>query len=220
MSTELSPSVPFPDAVSISGGVTDCGLLVHYYDTEFGASLSDEQRRAINGQMSTGTCESWDRLFVGAARPSDGCDPALDAEVYDPELRPDGVRCTLQDSNVNIVGVDEETGFANRPLDNVGIQYGLVALNGGVISVDQFLDLNEHIGGMDIDGNIVFERAVATEEVVADAYLAGSVIGPGPVKDIPIILRNLFTDDIGDIHTRFQAFWRIVLPLMRTPNSS
>ena len=202
----LSPSVPFPDAVSIAGGVTDCGLLVQYYDTEFGASLSDEQRRAINGQMSTGTCESWDRLFVGAARPSDGCDPALDDQVYDPGTRPDGVRCTLQDSNVNIVGVDSETGFANRPLDNVGVQYGLVALNDGVISVDEFLDLNEHIGGMDIDGNVVPERATASEEVMADAYRAGSVLGPGPAQDIPIVLRNLFTDDIGDIHTRFHAF--------------
>ena len=28
----LSPSVPFPDAISISGGVTDCRLLVRYYD--------------------------------------------------------------------------------------------------------------------------------------------------------------------------------------------
>ena len=56
-------------------------------------------------------------------------------------------------------GVDPDTGFARRPLDNVGIQYGLAALNAGVIDVDQFLDLNEHIGGYDIDGNIVAARA-------------------------------------------------------------
>ena len=143
----LSPSVPFPDAVSIAGGVTDCRLLGHYYDSEFGASLTDEQKRAINGHASSGTCESWDRLFVGGVDPDCRLRPALGDEVYDPDTRPDGVRCTLQDINVNIVGQDPETGFANRALDNVGIQYGFNALNDGVISVDQFLDLNEHIGG-------------------------------------------------------------------------
>jgi Tannase-like family of unknown function (DUF6351) len=202
----LSPSVPFPDAISISGGVTDCRLLVRYYDTRFGASLTDEQKRAINGQASTGTCESWDQLFVDAAVPTVGCDAALDDQVYDPETRPDGVRCTLQDINVNVVGRDPETGFANRALDNVGIQYGLVALNEGVINVDQFLSLNEYIGGMDIDGNLVPEREEATEEVIANAYTSGSVVGDGPLLDVPIILRNLYTDDIGDIHTRFHAF--------------
>ena len=81
-----------------------------------------------------------------------------------------------------------------------------MALNEGVINVDQFLSLNEHIGGMDIDGNLVPEREEATEEVIANAYTSGSVIGEGPLLDVPIILRNLYTDDIGDIHTRFHAF--------------
>src|SRR5207244_1994244 len=60
-----------------------------------------------------------------------------------------GARATTYDHNVNTFGRDEN-GFARRPLDNVGIQYGLAALNAGDISTAQFLDLNEKTGGLDI----------------------------------------------------------------------
>jgi hypothetical protein len=58
------------------------------------------------------------------------------------------------------LGKDPKTGFARRPLDNVGIQYGLGALNAGVITKDQFLDLNAKIGGYDNDGEIAAARTV------------------------------------------------------------
>jgi hypothetical protein len=200
----LSPSVPFPDAISIAPGVTDCGLLVAYY-AGAGSGLTDEQRRAINGHASTGTCTSWNRLFVGGVNPTDGCDAIGDA-VYDPVDNRDGARCALADMNVNVLGIDPETGFARRPLDNVGVQYGLDALDSGVITVDQFLDLNERIGGYDIDGNIVPERAAMDEETASLAYSVGAVIADGPLHDIPIVLRNLYADPLGDIHTRFHSF--------------
>ena len=85
----LSPSLPFPDAVSIAAGVTDCGLLVHYYKTTAGAALTDAQKVAINGHLTSGTCESWDRLFVGGVNPTDGCD-AIGAAVYNPVDEPEG----------------------------------------------------------------------------------------------------------------------------------
>jgi Tannase-like family of unknown function (DUF6351) len=201
----ISAAVPFPDAVSIAGGVTDCGLLVHYYTTDFGASLTDAQKEAINGHASTGTCEMWNQLFVGGVNPTDGCD-AIGDRAYDPTKNRTGARCTLQDSNVNVFGVDPATGFARRPLDNVGIQYGLDALAKGVITVDQFLDLNEHIGGYDIDGNIVATREHMDADTAAVAYRTGAVVEAGPLSDVPIILRNLYTDAAGDIHTRFHSF--------------
>jgi len=43
-------------------------------------------------------------------------------------------------------GTDEH-GFANPTWDNVGIQYGLEALREGFLSPQQFLHLNQHIGG-------------------------------------------------------------------------
>ena len=128
----ISASVPFPDASSIAGGVTDCGLLVHYYGTPFGAALTAEQKEAINGHASTGTCEHVEPLVRRRREPDRRLRPAIGDKVYNAATNPDGSRCTLQDINVNVLGVDPDTGFARRPLDNVGIQYGLAALNAGV----------------------------------------------------------------------------------------
>ena len=49
-------------------------------------------------------------------------------QVFDAVTNPKGVRCTLQDGNVNVLGTDPQTGYAYRPVDNVGVQYGLEAL--------------------------------------------------------------------------------------------
>ena len=38
---------------------------------------------------------------------------------------PEGARCDVYDHAVNMYGRDPQTGFARRPLDNVGVQYGL-----------------------------------------------------------------------------------------------
>ena len=108
--------------------------------------------------------------------------------------------------SVNVLGVDPTTGFANRPLDNTGVQYGLLALRDGAISVDQFLDVNAGIGGYDIDGNIVAQREAIDEKTAAIAYQVGAVTGAGPLQHLPIILRNFYSDAVGDIHTRFHAF--------------
>jgi len=77
---------------------------------------------------------------------------------YQPQTNPKGVRSTIWDAAKNIYGTDPTTGFALRVFDNVGVQYGLAALNADLISAAQFLDLNEHIGGYDRDDNYVSER--------------------------------------------------------------
>jgi hypothetical protein len=202
----LSPAAPFPDALSIAAGVSDCGLLVQYYETPEGSRLSEAQRAAVNGHLTSGTCASWDRLFVGGIDPTDGCDPAIPAEdVYSAD-NPDGVRCTLADSNVAVFGRDEDTGFARRVLSSEGVQYGLEAFRDGVIDAEQFVALNEDIGGYDIDGNRIDERTAVSDEVAAMGYEVGAVTGEGPLQDVPIILRNPYTDAMGDIHTRYHAF--------------
>ena len=102
----------------------------------------------------------------------------------------------MWDHGVNVWGRDPKTGFARRPLDNVGIQYGLGALNAGKITVAQFLDVNEKIGGFDIDGNMVAERMVADPIAVRAAYRTGRVNqaqgGMAPRADhrLPHLLRR------------------------------
>ena len=201
-------SSPFPDAITISGGVTDCGLLNRYYDSADGAHLTPEQRTAVNGHATDQTCRLWEAGFLGVMNPSTGCDPKIPADqIYDATTNPTGIRCTLQDANANQFGRDDETGFARRPLDNVGIQYGLEALNAGTISVDEFLDLNNAVGGWDIDGGHQPDREVASVESVLHAYETGRVsTGAGDQTKVPIIDVNTYLDEAGDIHDRFRAF--------------
>lgn len=199
---------PFPDAVTIAAGVSDCGLLARFWETPEGATFDDAQRLAVQGHGSLDFCRSWRSLFLRNIDPDGGCAGDVPVELrYDPQRNPRGARCTLQDSTANLLPEDPSTGFAQRPLDNVGIQYGLVALRDGVISVEQFLDLNEAIGGYDLDGNIVPERESASLEVVRAAYAKGRVLhGDGDLRRIPFVSVNLYTDLGNDIHDRFRAF--------------
>jgi hypothetical protein len=116
------------------------------------------------------------------------------------------VRCTYQDSNVNLYGRDPITGFARRPLDNVGVQYGLEALKAKTITIEQFLDLNANVGGYDADGVRQAARTKGDEEAITAAYKTGMVAAGGGLLDTPIIVRNLYTDALGDIHDWFRAF--------------
>jgi hypothetical protein len=203
----ITPWLPFPDAMSISPGVTDCGLLVDYRSSPAGRALNDEQWAAISGFATFKSCEAWKALYVGGVNPTDGCDAELADQVYDAATRPNGVRCTNMDSNVNTMGRDPATGFARRPLDNTGVQYGLAALQAGTITADQFLDLNERIGGYDIDGTITPARSTTDDESVAVAHRTGAVIAdPGPLADVPMIFLNEYADGEGDIHDSFRSF--------------
>jgi hypothetical protein len=203
----LSPVVPFPDAISVAPGVSDCGLLDNYWDSERGAAFNDAQRAAVNGHQTTGTCRLWVSSFLSTIDPTVGCDPRIPAEQIFSAQNREGIRCTLQDLNVNLFGTDPRTGYARRPLDNVGVQYGLRALNDGAITVDQFLDLNEFIGGYDINGQFVAERESARAADFRRAYATGRVLQDGRgMRDIPIIMVNLYSDPYGDIHDRFRLF--------------
>jgi hypothetical protein len=214
--------LPFPDAISIAGDVVDCGLLVRFFAGDAGAGWSDEQRNAVAGHLNAATCNFWQATFVPGVDPVQGCGPTPDEDTnpfYDPDENPDGLRCTLQDTNVNVLGVDPDTGFAERPWDNVGIVYGLDALVDGVIDVDQLLDLNEGMGSFDIDGRWVPERSRATEAAVAAAHAAGGVtFGAGDLRRVPVITVDIWTDEAGDIHTRERAF--AVRERLRLPDGS
>ena len=202
----VSVAAPFPDAMSIAPGVTDCGLLGNFYAGPDGAGWTPEQQVAVNGHASAGTCGTWRGSFLETLDPTRGCDLPPE-QVYDPVTNPTGARCTLQDSNVNQIGRDPATGFARRPIDNVGVQYGLSALQDGVISVDQFLTLNERIGGFDIDGNIVPERERASEADLRHLYETGRIAqGGGDLGRIPMIAVTAYSDPTGDIHDRWRIF--------------
>ena len=108
------------------------------------------------------------------------------------------MRCTYQDNLVNVYGIDPETGHARSPWDNEGVQYGLQAFNDGVISFDQFAELNARIGGHDNDGVIVpGQRTRASADAVRIAYETGRLnTGQGGLRNIPILDVRGYTDGI------------------------
>ena len=212
----LMPTVSYPDIISIVPGVTDCSLLDHAFK-DSGLAWSDEQKTAVSGYATWGTCAtSWFNSVYSPgwvrALPTSEQRPTCDASIprsllYDPVTNPKGARCDVYETQVNIFGRDQETGLVRRPLDNVGVQYGLKAFNAGTISAEQFLQLNERVGGYDADGNIVAARTVADLQALRTAYQTGRVnTGGGGLAATPIIDLRPYWDPVPDIHDHFRSF--------------
>ena len=216
----ILPECSFPDVgFATTHTLADARLLDHYFKKNAGLEWSDEQRRAVSGFGSVGSIPN---LANGAARidpvpgrrdgrGSSEFDAVVPAESrYEPTANPTGARATIYDHTINAYGRDPATGFARRALDNVGIQYGLQALNEGAISPAQFVELNERIGGFDTDANFVAERTVADPDAMANAYRSGRLLnGGGGLASMPIIDYDYYYTDQevnGDIHMRFHHF--------------
>jgi hypothetical protein len=197
----LQPTASFPDS---SLHTADCGLLQNFWRKADPGVWTDEKKMAVEG-FTKGTCAAWERSFVPVltATNARGCALNDASKVYDPVKNPKGARCTMQEMRANIYGRDPKTGFARKPQDNAGWQYGFAALNSGAISVDQFLELNEKIGGNDIDGNFNPQRSIGDPIALRAIYESGLVnSGGGGLASVPIIHARSYTDAAGDIHDR------------------
>ena len=202
----------FADTITTIHNNTDCALLVRVFAAST-VPFSHEAMTAVSGYGDWQGCLEWTNLnanlgraqaaqtparattypltmqLLAAAIPDKTlCSPAIPLGLtYDRVKNPKGARCTYQDNNINIFGRDPKTGFARRPLDNVGVQYGLVAFNAGKITAEQFLYLNEHVGGFDPDGNFSADRYAADPEAVRMAYVSGRMTSGRGLATIPMI---------------------------------
>ena len=206
----IIPGCSFPDVISGTiPFITDARLLNRYFTETASGMFSDEQQRAVAGFLVLNTMPNVSRN-AGRISPLEFCPDVLpEALRYHPETNPAGARCDVYDHAVNVFGRDPETGFARRPLDNAGVQYGLQALNDGVITPAQFLDLNERIGGYDHDGRFADHRTEADPQALRAAYESGRVAhGGGGLATIPIIDYRGYSDDAerGDVHVRYHSF--------------
>jgi hypothetical protein len=125
------------------------------------------------------------------------------------------VRCSVVDAAINLFGPrppqdwsDNEKkigrGFAGFPVDNIGVQYGLRALQQGRILPAQFVDLNAKIGGLDIDTNPIPQRAAATRPALANAYRSGMINETNNLDRTAII--DCRGPDPGAFHDSYRAF--------------
>jgi hypothetical protein len=158
------PQYSYPDMVTQTIHVGDCELLERWADTKVLANPLSMWRTWVNRSLieglnasatrpnpyaavmpymptpgSTECINGWRGLSPLALNPNFGTAPGYNPAVFGP------VEWTHWGDLVNIYGTDE-TGFARSPWDNVGVQYGLEALQAGSITPEQFLDLNANVG--------------------------------------------------------------------------
>jgi hypothetical protein len=128
--------------------------------------------------------------------------------VYDPVTNPNGTRGGDADLSHRSVGHDRRHSAGQRAcahtFDNVGVQYGLKALLSGAISAEEFVTLNEKIGGFDADINRTAARSVADAQALPIAYRAGIVSSGANLGKLPIIDSRGF-DEPG-IHYIWRSF--------------
>ncbi len=206
----IIPGCSFPDVgFGTIPMITDARLLNHYFQNDGAGQFTEEEQRAVAGFL---VLETMPRVSINAGRITVGefCPDALpEAAQYHPTDNPGGARCDVYEHYVNVYGRDPDTGFARRPLDNVGVQYGLQALNDGAITTAQFLDLNAGVGGYDGDGNFHADRTVGDPDAIRLAYETGRLTnGGGGLATTPIIDYRAYSDDreAGDVHTRYHSF--------------
>jgi hypothetical protein len=187
-----------PDWTALMGGLTQEQI--------------NAKKTAINGHLDHRGCHSWNNAFgfnnkpgnyvptlvvnqttgamapVGAPRNNCLLPAAL---VYDPVTNPNGTRCGDPDLAAAVWGTTAGIAAGSRRAlqtgDNAGIQYGLKALLAGAITPEEFVTLNEKIGGTDADSNPMATRSRADREALDIAYRAGIVASGANLGKVPII---------------------------------
>lgn len=180
------------------------------------------RKTAINGHLDQTACHGWYNLFgsnnipgnytpmgvvnnvtgalgpIGAAKNNCGL-PA--AQVYDPVTNPTGTRCGDPDLAAMVWGTTAGVNGGTRAVqtqDNVGLQYGLKALMAGKISPEEFVTLNETIGGSDPDGKFTAVRSTADAAALPIAYQTG-IVGSGKnFGKLPIIDARGYDEVFGN----------------------
>ncbi|MDX1803872.1 MAG: DUF6351 family protein [Alcanivorax sp.] len=222
----------YPDVWTTATQFADYHLLSHYFGNRVPES-PDDMVSVFNSVFSSGVLPvaQWtafyghlplnpivsDVAFFPAAYPDQQNCPGLadGVPVYDAEQRPDGLRCGLLDYMATQFGprppavwsTNEQLlsrGFTGIPLDNEGVQYGLGALQTGVITGDQFLKVNRNIGGLNVDIDFQPQRTVADPQALSNAYRTGAINTAEHLANVPII--DLRGSDPGIAHDAYHSW--------------
>ncbi|WP_194409827.1 DUF6351 family protein [Microbacterium cremeum] len=197
--------IGYPDERSTTVGGHDCRGLLNYWNSPAGAGWTNDQKMAVTGHATPNTCFGF-TFFDGVDDPNRGCNAAVPvADRWSP-ANPDGLRCTIADMVKNVYGTDASGRGLRVEPDNVGVQYGWNALQEGAITVEQFVALNESVGGMDVDGTRTAARSEASVEAIERAYATGRInMMTGGLAWTPVIEIRNYTDPTGDFHERYRS---------------
>ncbi|HEX7889528.1 MAG TPA: DUF6351 family protein [Ramlibacter sp.] len=186
----------------------------------------DGKKAAINGHVDPSVCHAWFNAFGSngkagvytqrlvatpqglvidsPAGPVNNCELPNTA-VYDPRT-PETRAATEQLPRCNAWSWAESIwgrvpgSFAARDTrDNEGVQYGLKALRDGAITPEEFVALNEAVGGIDRDSTPRAQRSQADVEALETAYRSGIVASGKQLAKTPIIDLRGWDDSNVDV---------------------
>ena len=222
----------YPDVWTTATQFADYNLLSNLFGNELpmdGESFAEVLQKQLTSGLLPGV--QWsafyghlpvnplvsDLAFFPSAFPDQESCPRLEdgVTVYDAETAPDGLRCGLLDYMINQFGPRDPAvwsaneallsrSFGGIPLDNVGVQYGLRALQLGLITGDQFLQVNRDIGGFNVDIRYQPDRTVADPMALRNAYRTGAINTAEHMANVPII--DLRGPDPGIAHDAFHSW--------------
>lgn len=193
------PQYSYPDMITQTIHVGDCELLERYMDAEVARNPNSKWAKWTNrswiqglnafdtlpnkfnsGKPGLSECiNGWRGLTALTFNPLYGTVPGITPEQQAQ------VEWTHYDDAVQIYGRNED-GYARRTWDNVGVQYGLTALHDGLISPEEFLDLNARIGGWKPAAESVQEGQPYLPEGDFDVYSARNMtLSPDDLGEPP-----------------------------------
>lgn len=187
----ITVSCTFADLFTTGKHALSGHMFRYFFDVlsvQGGEVYTPVDQALVNGSpLATADDLVFDTAFWPAIDGSGGCGRAPAGTVRWSPQAPDGVRCGVLDHNVNVLGKGP-SGYAGIPFDNVGIQYGLKALQQGLLSPSKFVDLNARIGGLD---KVTLEstptRTEADPQAVVNAYRSGYLAVGNTLDQTPIL---------------------------------
>ena len=215
----ITPACSFTDAWSSAMQYVDYVGMRNYFEHpekwEPGVAWTPEDMAAVEGHVNPINAITFTTAIPFSGEPSRSCPGVPDEQVYDENTNPTGVRCTLQDYMVNVFGTRGKSdweavekklgrGFAGRPFDNVGVEYGREQLMDGTITQAQFTDLNVKIGGGDIDVTLGPDRIEADRPALKRVYRSGAVNQATHLDKVAII--DLRGPDPGAFHDVYRTY--------------
>jgi len=215
----LLTTCSFPDSWSSAAQVADYHLLRAYFEdpSKWGTGVlwTPLDWGPVEGHVAGINAVTSDDGYFSAFEPTNACPGVTDAQRYQPQTNPGGVRCGLPDYMKNVLGPRDENvwsaqekqighGFGGMALGNVGVQYGLTLLEKGQITTAQFVDLNAKIGGLDIDIQPTAERFEADRPALRNAYRSGAINETNNLDRVAII--DLRGPDPGAAHDAYRAW--------------
>jgi Tannase-like family of unknown function (DUF6351) len=166
-------------------------LLTRFFNVaslQGGELFTPLDQAAVGGSpVATGDDLVFDSAFWSNITGETGC-AGLPDDVprWSPET-PDGERCGVLDHNLNVIGPGA-SGYAGIPLDNSGVQFGLGALEDGLLTPGKFVALNAGIGGIDETTYAdVPERTTADMSALVNTYRSGYMAIGNTLSQTPFL---------------------------------